>query len=293
MIRLAPALALASGLALALGAGAAGAELAAHPEAKRIISIGGEITEIVDALGATALLIGRDTTSTYPAAVEALPDIGYIRALSPEGVLSLDPDLIISAEGAGPVEAVEVLRSAGVPFIEVPGDASAEGIAEKIAGVGQVLGRQAAATALAAKVQSGLEEAKILTAGVPVEQRKTVLFILSIQGGRVMAGGRNTEAEAIIEMAGGINAGAGFDGYKQMADEAVIEAAPDVLLMMDREGDLTIANAEALANPALAQTPAAERNAIIRMDGMLMLGFGPRTPEAVTALHQALYGQEK
>jgi iron complex transport system substrate-binding protein len=89
-----------------------------------------------------------------------------------------------------------------------------------------------------------------------------------------------------------LNAATGFTGYKPMTDEAILAARPDAILMMDREGDLAIADADVLAQPALAQTPAAQSATIIRMDGMLLLGFGPRTPEAADRLYDALYGSE-
>ena len=124
-------------------------------------------------------------------------------------------------------------------------------------------------------------------AGVTAPKR--VLFILSLQGGRVMAGGAGTAAEGIIGLAGGVNAATGFDGYKPMTDEAVLAAQPDVILMMDREGDLAMSNTDVMGQPALGATKAAAAGAIVRMDGMLLLGFGPRTPEAALALHTALY----
>lgn len=269
-------------LALALWAGAAAAQAE-----QRLISLGGSVTEIVVALGAGHRLVARDTTSNHPDSVLALPDVGYLRALSPEGVLALDPGLILAEEGAGPPEAVAVLQAAGVPFVLIPGEPTPAGIAVKIRAVGAALGLQAQAGELAATVEAGLAEAAARAAAVTAPQR--VLFVLALQGGRVMAGGRGTAAEGIIALAGGTNAAGGFDGYRQMTDEAVIAAAPDVILMMDREGDLTLANAEVLAHPALSQTPAAAAGAILRMDGMLMLGFGPRTPQAARQLHGLLY----
>jgi len=140
---------------------------------------------------------------------------------------------------------------------------------------------------LAADVTAGFKA--VQTDAATVTSPRRVLFILSLQGGRVMAGGAGTEAESIITLAGGVNAATGFDGYKPMTDEAVLAAAPDVILMMDREGDLAIETAHLLGQAALAATPAAAAGAIVRMDGMLLLGFGPRTPEAVRALHAALY----
>ena len=80
----------------------------AEDPASRVVSIGGAVTEIVYALGEEARLVARDTTSNYPPEATALPDVGYIRRLSPEGVMSVRPDLILSEEGAGPPEALKV-----------------------------------------------------------------------------------------------------------------------------------------------------------------------------------------
>lgn len=259
-------------------------------DGQRVISLGGSVTEIAVALGAQDRLIARDTTSNYPPEIESLPDVGYIRALSPENVLALAPDLIIAEGDAGPPEAVEVLKSAGIPFALMPEANGPDAIPAKIAAVAEALGKVEEGKALSTTVSAGLEEAKARAAAVT--EPKRVLFILSLQGGRVMAGGEGTEAEGIIALAGGVNAGTGFQGYKPMTDEAVIAAAPDAILMMDREGDLAVADAEALSHPALAETPAGKAGRVIRMDGMLMLGFGPRTPEAADALYQALYGGE-
>lgn len=275
------------GLTLALGAAFALAPVDAAETSRRIVSLGGSVTEIVVALGAGDRLIARDSTSTHPESVLALPDVGYVRALSAEGVLALGPDLILAEDGAGPPEAVEVLQAAGVPFVTMPNAPSAEGIAAKIAAVAEAVGLQAEGAALAAEVKAGFDRAATRAAAVTAPRR--VLFVLSLQGGGVMVGGEDSSAAGIIQLAGGINAASGFAGYKTMTDEAILLAAPDVILMMDREGDLAIGNAVIQAHPALAATPAAQAGAIIRMDGMLLLGFGPRTPKAAEDLHDALY----
>ncbi|MDT8854736.1 ABC transporter substrate-binding protein [Paracoccaceae bacterium Fryx2] len=264
-----------------------GFTLPAIADEARVVSLGGSVTEIVVALGAADRLVARDTTSNYPQSVTALPDVGYIRALSPEGVLSVQPTLILAEDDAGPPEALEVLNAAGIPLAIMPGDPSPEGVIAKITAVAGALNLPVQGTKLAAEVAAGFDAARAEAATVTTP--KKVLFILSLQGGRVMAGGASTEAEGIIALAGGVNAASGFDGYKPMTDEAVLTAAPDVILMMEREGDMAIANADVQGQPALAASPAAASGAIIRMDGMLLLGFGPRTPEAVRALHAALY----
>ena len=258
--------------------------------ADRGITLGGSVTEIAVALGAESRLVARATTSNFPASVQALPDVGYIRALSPENILALDPSLILAEGDAGPPEAVAVLKSAGIPFVLLPEATDTAGVAAKIAAVAEALGLPAEGTALSATVTADLAAAQSRAAAVTAP--KSVLFILSLQGGGVMAGGEGTEADGIIRLAGGINAASGFQGYKPMTDEAVLAAQPDAILMMDREGELAITVADVLAQPALSQTPAALTKTILRMDGMLLLGFGHRTPAAATALQDALHGSE-
>ncbi|MBN8632930.1 MAG: ABC transporter substrate-binding protein [Rhodobacterales bacterium] len=266
------------------------APAATAQDATRVITLGGSVTEIAVALGAEGRIIARDTTSIWPESVQSLPDVGYIRALSPENVLALDPGLIVAEGDAGPPEAIDVLESAGIPFVLVPEATDPAGIAAKITAVATALDLPAEGAVLAARVEAQLAETQARAAAVETPRR--VLFVLSLKGGGVMAGGTGTEAEGIIRLAGGVNAATGVQGYKPMTDEAVLAAAPDAILMMDREGDLSIADADILAQPALSQTPAAATATIIRMDGNLLLGFGPRTPEAADALHRALYGTE-
>lgn len=251
----------------------------------RVVTIGGDITEIVYALGQQDRLVARDTTSNFPADVLDLPDIGYARALSPEGVLSIRPDLIIASDNSGPPETIEVLQEAGITFVPVPEIYTPEGIAQKITIVGDALGQGEAAQALADKVTAQLQAAM-----QPVDEHSPgVLFIISAAGGRITAGGAGSSADAIIAMAGGRNVMTSIQGYKQVSDEAVAAANPDVILMMDRVGDHGLTDDALFAMPAIAPTNAAKTRSVVRMDGMLMLGFGPRVADAVTSLGAALH----
>lgn len=255
----------------------------------RVLSIGGGVTEVVAALGEAGRLVGRDTTSTYPATVTALPDVGYMRALSPEGVLSVAPDLILLTEGAGPPETLETLRETGVKLVPVPEGHTPEAVLDKVRTVAAALGVAAKGEALAARL-----EAEMTAALAQVAQdsgpKPRVLFILSNAGGRLTGAGAGTSAAAMIALAGGQNALTGFDGYKALGDEAIATAAPEVILMMARTGEDAGGHgaADLASHPALAATPAGQTGRVVRMDGMLLLGFGPRTPEAISALHAAL-----
>ncbi len=275
--------------ALALLSGAAAAEeVASFPDAKRIVAVGGSVLEVVYALGEQARLVARDSTGLYPPEALSLPDVGYMRALSPEGVLSVNPDAILMLEGSGPPEAVDVLKKATIPVVSVPETFDAAGIAAKIDTVGRALGVEAKAAELAAKVEADIAAAS--KAAAAHGTRKRVLFVLSMQGGRLLASGSGTAASGILQLAGADNAVEGFSGYKQLSDEAVYAARPDVVLMMDRGGDHGATADELFSHPALAGTPAGQARALIRMDGAYLLGFGPRTADAVRDLAKALYG---
>lgn len=260
------------------------------PDASRVVSIGGSITEIIYDLGEEGRLVGRDTTSFYPEAALKLPDVGYMRALSPEGVLSINPTAIIAVEGSGPKEAIEILKKASVPFVFVPENYTAASVSEKILIVGKALGVEDKAQKLSAEVETSLAAAQAETKDI--ETRKRVLFILSAAGGKIMAAGTKTAANGIINLAGAENAITEYSGYKAMTDEAIVTANPDVILVMASGGPQTTSDADLLANNAIAATPAGRSKTIVRMGGQYMLGFGPRTAKAVHDLAKAIYGTE-
>ncbi|EJZ17709.1 ABC transporter substrate-binding protein [Rhizobium sp. Pop5] len=259
-------------------------------DTSRLVSVGGDVTEIIYALGEESRLIARDTTSTYPQAALKLPNVGYMRALSPEGILAMNPTAIIAVEGSGPQEALAVLKNASVPFETVPSPFTRDGILAKIDRVGTLLGVPDKAKALEAKVAADLDAAIADAGKRPEAERKRVLFILSAKNGRIMASGTGTAADGIIQLAGAVNAVGAFPGYKPLTDEAIVEAKPDLILMMDRGDGAGTRNEDLLAQPAIALTPAGEKKAIIRMDGIYLLGFGPRTAAAARELNAAIYG---
>lgn len=255
---------------------------------RRIVSIGGDVTEIVFALGEGKRLVARDTTSSYPPEATALPDAGYIRALSAEGILGTRPDAVLASEGAGPAEQMDALQASGVPVATVPEGHDGKAIIAKIEAVGAFLGKQTEAAALAAKVARDLDDAT-RQAERPDAERARVLFILSLTGGKITAAGEGSSADAILTMAGARNALSGFKGFKAVTAEAILESRPDVILLMDR-ADHAAALDQLRQDPALRQTPAVRNGRIVRMDGLMLLGFGPRTAEAVRTLSAALYG---
>ncbi|MBY8977084.1 ABC transporter substrate-binding protein [Rhodobacteraceae bacterium NNCM2] len=260
--------------------------LAADEPPQRLAIAGGDLTEIVFALGSGDRVVAVDQTSTYPPEAGSLPQIGYVRRLSAEGILSLDPDLLLAADDAGPEIVFEQLGAAALTIARAPKTAEVADIADKIRFVGQVLGRELEAEAMADDFARNLAEVKSKVAQLP--ERLRALFILSIQGGAPLVGGTGTQADQMLTLAGAENVAAGFEGYKPMNHEAILAAQPDVIVMMAQHAARNGGVEAILARPEIALTPAGRNRRAVTMDGMLMLGFGPRTPEAIAELASAL-----
>lgn len=262
---------------------------AAHAaDTSRIVSIGGAVTEILYGLGADKNIVAVDTTSLYPPqAMQEKASVGYMRALSAEGVLGLHPTLILATEGSGPKETMTVLQAAKVPMVIVPDHFTGEGIVEKIQIIAKAVDAQARGSCIAGSLGKDLDNLAKLRAGI--KARKRVMFVLSLVNGRAMVSGRNTAADGIIKMAGAVNAISEYDGYKPMSDESVIAAKPDVILAMERVGPNHIEAAELFALPAFSTTPAAKDKHFVAMDGHYLLGFGPRSARAARDLAITVY----
>lgn len=256
----------------------------------RIVVAGGVITEVLYALGLQERIAGVDSTSQFPPkALQDKPNIGYVRALSAEGVLSLNPSLIMLIDGAGPPDAVALLAESGVAIARIADGMTPEGVAAKIVAIGAAVGATEPAARLAAQTTARFRELAALRAGLP--PRKRVLFVLSLQNGRALVGGRNSSADAIIGLAGGINVARAIEGYKPMTEEAILAAAPDMVLMMRNSSAHNTTPDELFALPAFSRTPAAATKRLVHMDGLYLLGFGPRTPFAARDLMAAIYPQ--
>ncbi len=275
-------------IALSLATGAASADTVDRfTDTSRIVSVGGSLTEIVYALGAENMLAGRDQTSVYPEAVKKLADVGYMRQLAPEGVLSVNPTGILLLEGSGPQDTLDVLKKASVPMIVVPETFTGESVVRKIEIVGKALGLEDKAQTLAAEISSDIEAAEKAAAGH--NPRKRVLFVLSAPGGRLMASGTGTAADGMIKLAGGENVISEYHGYKQLTDEAVEKTAPDMILIMDTGAD-GMTPESLMKNPVIAATPAGRNGNIVSKEASYLLGFGPRTGAAIRDLSAKLYG---
>jgi len=252
-------------------------------DSPRIVTIGGAATEIVFALGAGDRIVAVDLSSTYPPEVEALPKVGYVRAISPEGVLSMAPDLIVATGALGPAGARKSIERFPIDTILLPELTTLPELVESIRSVAARLSAEDEGRDLIAKIEDALELAASRTRpdGAP---RPSVIFLLQApgQGGSGMAGGRRTRAHSMIEMAGGENAAAELSGFQTLANESLLALNPEVILVGQSEehGGSPKAIAALLEDPALSAVDAI-RNGAVHAVPLDDLAFGPRLGEAV------------
>ena len=254
----------------------------------RLITLFGDLTEIVYALGAEDYLVARDTSSIYPPQAEDLPNLGFAGGLNAEAILDLDPTLVLGTPMAGPPEVLDQLRAAGVEvrIIEDLNGLNAPQI--KIRSIGEALGLTEQAEVLATEVGKRMDA--VIAASTGDAKPLRVMHIYIRRGGLQLVSGSGNKAETIITAAGAIDAAAeaGIEGWQPLTPEALVSADPDVYLVMDR-GLEVIGGIDALLEiPGIAQTRAGEGPYVISMPDLYLLGFGPRMPEAIEDLAEFL-----
>lgn len=255
--------------------------------AKRIVASGGSITEIIFALGESHRLVGVDSTSVYPPEAKMLPQIGYVRGLSPEGVLSLNPDLLIGEADTGPVKVVEQLKTTGLELDILTHDSLFD-IEQKVRIIAKKLHVEAKGERLIDEIQQARQQRETLLA--QVTSKPKVLFVLGMRSGQPIVAGNNTSAHEVIEAAGGINIGGdAFEGWKPLSPEAAVVMAPEVILGMARHSDEEKIDLTKLSHFALS--PAVQNGRVFLFEGSYLLGMGPRTPAAVVELIEAIHPQ--
>ncbi len=252
-------------------------------EGTRLITLFGDLTEIVYALGAEAYLVARDTSSIYPPEAEALPNLGFAGGLNAEAILELEPTLVLGTPMAGPPGVLEQLEQAGVEVLIFEDVNTLEAPQIKIRRIGGVLGIPMRAEALALDVEKRLEA---VMADAANDKPLSVLHVYTRRGGLQLVSGEGNRAQAMIEAAGGVDAAtaAGIVGWVPLTPEALVAADPDVYLVMDRGLDVVGGVEGLLQIPGMAETRAGRGPYIISMPDLYLLGFGPRLPEAIADL---------
>lgn len=255
----------------------------------RIVALGGAATEILYALGCGDRVVAVDVTSRYPAATRGKPNVGYYRSLSAEGVLALNPDLIVATDGAGPKEAMDVLTAASVKLVSLQEVHSAADIGARIRAVGEAVGEAERGAALAGAVETDLKTLQDGFARLP-KRRKAIVLLGPPRGGGLMAAGAGSTGDLALTLAGAENAASGMTGWKPLTDEAAYGMEPDAIVALATSGPLSAG--DVARSPGLAGSPAVKQGRVVVADALGFIGFGPRAAHAALGVAKSIYPEE-
>lgn len=250
---------------------------------ERVVSLGGSVTEIIFALGEGDRLVATDASSLYPEAAARLPQVGYYRNLSLEGILSQRPDLLIASENAGPPEIISRIRDMGVATVAVSDDPGIGSLYERVNQIATALGVPEAGQQLQNEIQTSMAA---LSGVAPTGRRALVVLH---RGGPLMSAGAGTSADALLRLSGLENVAAGTRGYRPLSEEALPALGPDLIITTTTSADSAGGMDAFEERHGVAATPAGKAGRVVAINDLLLLGMGPRVAEAVRQLRAAAH----
>lgn len=251
------------------------------PDSTKIVSLNGALSEIVAGLGLENNVVGTDVTSQYPQSIANKPKVGHNRNLNAEGILALQPDVVIAMEKEVAEQLVSQFKAAGIKLMLFNQEYTVDGTKSLIRRVGDSLMRTKQADSIIKQFDTELAN---VTTKVDTTKRPKVLFIYARGAGTMMVGGSGTQVEQVIKLAGGQNAVTDFAEYKPLTAESLVKANPDVILLFDDGLESLGGEKGLLAVQGVSQTNAAKNRKIVTMPGDLLTSFGPRLGQAITEL---------
>jgi len=257
-----------------------------------IVVAGGSITEILYFLNEEDRILGVDVTSNFPKETSELPSIGYVRSLSTEGILSLNPKLILGENDMGPPLVLDQINEVGVDLRIIPEEQTTMGIIDKIFCIASIIGSQDRAQEKIKSELIPIVEDLEKFQGDKIFEKKRVMLILSMQGTSPIVAGLGTSGDGFIKMTGAINVFESFEGWKPVSEEAIIESDPDYFIIPSRDMHKNSDVKSLTSNPIFKNTKAGYEENFIFEDSMSMLGFGPRTIFTALKIAKEMYQQD-
>ncbi|MFL7794299.1 MAG: ABC transporter substrate-binding protein [Anaerolineae bacterium] len=250
-------------------------------EPQRIISLAPNHTEILYALGLGDRVVGVTEYCNYPPEAAEKTKVGDFVTIDLEQVVGLEPDLVL-ATTMHMVETVPALQEQGIAvFVLDPQSASA--VMDEIQKIGQVTGREEAAQALIADMQSRIDAVQERVKDAP---RPKVFWEL---GPELFTSGPGSFINDLIVLAGGENVAADADSpWPQLSVEAIVLKDPDVIVLADHNYGQT---AEMIKErPGWEDIRAVKEGRIIEIvDEDIVSRPGPRLVEGLEFLAKALH----
>ena len=255
----------------------------------RIVSLSKQLTEMLFAIGKGHDIVARDLTSNYPDSAKLITTVGYHRALNPEGIIAMNPDLVIHCNDIGPASVNPQIEKAGLK-VKIFGGANTYDSAKLLLlELGQYFGATAKADSIVKKMDADMEN--VYAAQKQIKDSPTVMIIQYGQANNnyFVMSGRKGPGDKMIALAGGRVAKYDAKGARQLSAEAVAAANPDVIIATDFGFDKMGGAENFKTLPGVGLTNAAKNNRIYRFEEHDIVYFGPRTADNIFKLMKLLH----
>lgn len=258
----------------------------ANTDSLRIVSVNGTVSEVLAELGLLDQIVGTDVASTYPASLKERPKVGHNRQISTEGILVLDPNIIIGTTNDLKPETIDQLKQTGIRVLLVEQEYNTEGTVNLIRSLADSLQLSVKGDSLLSKLNTDLEPVK---AYKDQQEKPKVLFIYARGTGTMVVGGTGTQVDEMITLAGGVNVAKDIQEYKPLTAEALVAYNPDVILLFD-SGLSSLGGVDGILEvQGVKETNAGKNKKVVEMDGQFLTGFGPRVASAIEELHTKIH----
>jgi len=254
------------------------------PDTSRIVTLSGDLTEFVFELGFGSSIVATDVTTVAPDEAVTLPKAGIGRFLTAEGVLKHDPTLVIADTQTSPATAIEQIRASGVPVAILDVPTTFDGLYDKVTALGVLLDASGAAAEANERLRSEIVSASV-EPGVAYAVPR-IAYVYTRGPDVMLLFGEGMTTTPIIGAAGGLDAGvdAGVEKTVPVTPEALVAAAPDVLIVPE-EGYAVLGGLDGLlAIPGISATAAGKNGAVLAYPEGDFLTFGPRIAESIARL---------
>lgn len=258
----------------------------------RIVCLSKHLTEMVFALGKGHDIVAVDLSSTYPDSAKLLKTVGYHRALSPESIISMEPDLVIHSNDIGPENVLPQITKAGLNIKAFGGANTIDSAKLLLKELGKFFGVENKADSIIKKMDAGIAIATDTIKAMNVHDSLKVMIIhfgLRNNNYFVMSG-RNGVGDKMLRLAGASVALYDGKGSREMSAEAVALANPDVIVATDFGFDRMGGMDKFITDvPGVSLTNAGKNKRIVRFEEHDLIYFGPRTGENLIKLVHLLY----
>ena len=254
----------------------------------RLVSVSKQMTEFLFALNQGDKIVGIDLTSTYPPETKNITTVGYHRHLSAEGIISLDPTLVIHQGDVAPANVMPQLVAVGIPVKQYPAGSSFDSAKMVLKMVAHDYGVDSIADRLTKKMDEDLAKADAIVKKYPARPRVLIIHFGQQRNQYFVMGTRGT-ANAMLQLAGGINA-ADTSSFRDLSAEVIMREQPDVILATDFGFDRLGGSVEKFMQlPGIGLTPAAKNGKIFRIEEHDLVYFGPRSGENILKLAELIH----